>query len=38
MSCYFPYQDVVQNYITNLLDEAVEYLVKLWGTEKFLIH
>ncbi len=31
----FPYQDVVQNYIKNLLDEAVDYLVKLWGTEKF---
>ena len=25
----------MHKYITNLLDEAVDYLVKLWGTEKF---
>ncbi len=28
-------QDVVQQYIKNLLTKAVDYLVKLWGTEKF---
>ncbi len=31
----FFFQDAVYSYITALLDEAVEYLVKLWGTEKF---
>ena len=24
----------MQKYVTNMLDEAVEYLVKLWGTDK----
>ena len=31
----FTFQEVVQKYITSLLDEALEYLVTLWGTEKF---
>ena len=24
----------MQKYVTNMLDEAVEYLVNLWGTDK----